>query len=124
MNETDIYRDSALHIAAKKGHEKIISFLLNKCDENRETALHIAVYKGNQGIFRLLLAAPGQNNSTRNRLGCTALHIAAECYHKPIIKQLLALPISTSMLQTSIETLLFLSQITTLSDYFSWRKTI
>ena len=92
MNETDIYRDSALHVAAKKGHEKIISFLLNKCDENRETALHIAAYKGNQGIFRLLLAAPGQNSSARNRLGCTALHIAAECCHKPIIKQLLALP--------------------------------
>lgn len=98
-NETDIYGDTALHAATRKGNGKAVALLLgqaglevNAISGAGETALHIAAYQGCDAIVRLLLAAPGQNHDVRNNLHCTALHIAAESGHRSIVRQLLAIP--------------------------------
>ncbi|KAJ5982369.1 hypothetical protein N7451_012469 [Penicillium sp. IBT 35674x] len=98
-NETDIYGDTALHIATNKGHEMAVALLLdqvglevNARNGAGETALHIAADYGYDAIFRLILAAPDWNYDVRNNLGCTALHITTESGHRSIVKQLLAIP--------------------------------
>uniref|UniRef100_A0A8C6QUE8 Nuclear factor NF-kappa-B p105 subunit n=1 Tax=Nannospalax galili TaxID=1026970 RepID=A0A8C6QUE8_NANGA len=83
----DRWGNSALHLAAKEGHDKILSVLL----KHRKTAhlidcpngeglnaIHIAVMSNNLPCLLLLVAAGADVNAQEQKSGRTALHLAVE----------------------------------------------
>ena len=74
-------RETALHIAAKMGHEQIVHLLLDRGADieakklNSETALHVAAKMGHEQIVHLLLDR-GADIEAKNGYLETALHLA------------------------------------------------
>jgi ankyrin repeat protein len=101
--EKNEYGETALHLAAKKGHTKIVQLLLNKpgCDyiaknEYGETAFHLAVEKGHTETVQLFLIE-GYSRcddkdafyNAKDNNGQTSLHVAASKGHLDIVQLLL-----------------------------------
>ena len=84
IDTTDINGNTALHLAAQKGLEKIISFLItegasiNVQNNNLDTPLHLAASKG---LFRTLeiLCNAGADLNILNKQGNRAYDIAIAC---------------------------------------------
>ena len=78
------YKETPLHLAARKNRPAIIAKLLDKRappnsqDLRGNTALHLAAGKGYHEVVRLLLAAPHTELNAPNKEGLTPLHIAVE----------------------------------------------
>uniref|UniRef100_A0A8C2LLV9 Nuclear factor NF-kappa-B p105 subunit n=1 Tax=Cricetulus griseus TaxID=10029 RepID=A0A8C2LLV9_CRIGR len=83
----DRWGNSALHLAAREGHDKILSVLL----KNRKAtllidhpngeglnAIHIAVMSNSLPCLLLLVAAGAEVNAQEQKSGRTALHLAVE----------------------------------------------
>ena len=98
LNEKDSYGDTALIIAAYRGHVDILKVLLGHRDidiniKHRchgDTALILAAYHGHKDIVKALLGHRGINVNIKNEDGDTALIIAVNRGHKDIVKALLA----------------------------------
>lgn len=80
---TDISGNTALHLAAEKGHMGIVQLLLdtgidiNAANKDSSTCLHIAVAQDNVAMAGLLMEK-GALADAKNGLGQNALHIAVE----------------------------------------------
>ena len=80
---TDTSGNTALHLAASKGHMGIVQLLLdtgipiNAPNKDMSTSLHIAVAANNLSMAGLLLEK-GATPENKNALGQTALHLAVE----------------------------------------------
>jgi hypothetical protein len=80
---TDISGNTALHLAAEKGHMGIVQLLLdtgidiNAANKDSQTCLHIAVAQDNVAMAGLLMEK-GALADAKNGLGQSALHIAVE----------------------------------------------
>ena len=86
--------ESALHEAAKAGHNEAIQFLLklggdvDHCHEKQMTALMIASKSGYEQIVLTLVSA-GSNVNIQNNEGWTALMIASQNGHTQVVEELL-----------------------------------
>nr|XP_044998940.1 nuclear factor NF-kappa-B p105 subunit isoform X2 [Jaculus jaculus] len=83
----DRWGNSALHLAAKEGHDKILSILLKHrkaallidCPNGEGlNAIHIAVVSSSLPCLLLLVAAGADVNAQEQTSGRTALHLAVE----------------------------------------------
>lgn len=83
FTRTDISGNTALHLAAEKGHIGIVQLLLdsgidiNAANKDSQTCLHIAVAQDNLSMAGLLLEK-GAVADAKNDLGQNALHLAVE----------------------------------------------
>ncbi|KAL7297169.1 hypothetical protein TKK_0009586 [Trichogramma kaykai] len=98
VNDCDMYRKTALHIAVENGDKKMIKLLLDHKAEvnvkncNGRTPLHLAVRGGNNEIARMLLL----NGADVNDIICdldenrwTPLHLAVKNKDEKMVKVLL-----------------------------------
>ena len=83
MNARNTNDETALHVAALKGHVAVTVMLLarqkidvNAQDEFGWTPLHNAASKGSEAIVHLLIVS-GANVNARNADNSTPLHVAA-----------------------------------------------
>ncbi|XP_038167493.1 nuclear factor NF-kappa-B p105 subunit isoform X1 [Arvicola amphibius] len=83
----DRWGNSVLHLAAREGHDKILSILLkNKKaallldhpNKDGLNAIHIAVKSNSRPCLLLLVAAGAEVNAQEQKSGRTALHLAVE----------------------------------------------
>jgi ankyrin repeat protein len=65
-------RDSCVSLFVRRGAD-----INQKSIEHQRTALHLAAQHGKENIVNLLLDL-GANTSASDKLGCTALHAAAQ----------------------------------------------
>ncbi|XP_023404302.1 nuclear factor NF-kappa-B p105 subunit isoform X5 [Loxodonta africana] len=79
--------NSVLHLAAKEGHDKILSVLLkhkqaalliNQPNGEGLNAIHIAMMSNSMSCLRLLVAAGADVDAQEQKSGRTALHLAVE----------------------------------------------
>ncbi|KAM9678323.1 nuclear factor NF-kappa-B p105 subunit isoform 5-T5 [Trichechus inunguis] len=79
--------NSVLHLAAKEGHDKILSILLkhkkaalliNQPNGEGLNAIHIAMMSNSMSCLRLLMAAGADIDAQEQKSGRTALHLAVE----------------------------------------------
>jgi len=72
---------TALHIAAERGHRKMVTLLLNRGayvnarDDEGDTPLHLAAAAGHDGVVRILLS-DGADATARNNAGQAPLDLA------------------------------------------------
>ncbi|XP_055484171.1 nuclear factor NF-kappa-B p105 subunit [Psammomys obesus] len=87
MSLLDRWGNSALHLAAKEGHDKILSVLLksrkaalliDRPNGEGLNAIHIAVMSNSLPCLLLLVAAGAEVNAQEQTSGRTALHLAVE----------------------------------------------
>ncbi|KAJ9584042.1 hypothetical protein L9F63_021619 [Diploptera punctata] len=89
------YRETPLHLAARKNRPGIVAMLLDKRappnaqDLRGNTALHLAAGRGYREVVRLLLAAPHVQLNAPNKDGLTPLHIAVESGFINVVEMLL-----------------------------------
>lgn len=93
-NAEDAHGNTALHIAAEKGYEAIVTVLLkygviDAKDEKGLTALHYAVMGGHTQIARQLIQKFGNIEARDSHMGWTPLHYAADCGHQAVVDLLL-----------------------------------
>eukprot|EP00435_Cladocopium_sp_Y103_P056407 s250_g19.t1 len=87
------YGNTALHLAADRGHAAVVEFLLSKKADidavniYSETPLHNAAYSGRVDCVRILLPA-GARTDLKNRHGKTALEDAKNRGHDEIVSLL------------------------------------
>lgn len=78
------YRETALHIAARKNLFKVVRALLehdcpiNMQDLNGNSALHLAAGRGYLSVVEVLLENEKTQLNISNKEGLTALHLAVE----------------------------------------------
>ena len=90
----------ALHIVAARGHQEMVSLLLQQPDielnpktqNTGETPLHLAADYGHQEVVVLLLQQPGIDINAADLQGSTALHTAAYRSQEEIVALLLDHP--------------------------------
>ena len=90
----------ALHIVAARGHQEMVSLLLQQPDielnpktqNTGDTPLHLAADDGRQEVVVLLLQQPGIDTNAADLQGSTALHTAAYRSQEEIVALLLDHP--------------------------------
>ena len=89
----------ALHIVAHRGHQEMVSLLLQQPDielnprqDSGETPLHLAAAFGHQEVVALLLQQPGIDTNAADLQGWTALHYAAYNGQEKVLALLLDHP--------------------------------
>jgi ankyrin repeat protein len=93
MERKDEFKNSALHLAVSKGHEKIVLFLLEKGasvgDKNSvgQTPFHLACEAGRLTIIKILL--PHVNEVQKDASGLTPLYTALKKNHNNVLTLLL-----------------------------------
>jgi ankyrin repeat protein len=101
VNYQNDAKQTALHIAAKKGHATIITRILavqgvklSLKTKAGKTALHLAAAKGHATIVESILAKIGVDvlNAQTKKTGDTALHLAAKNGHETCVQILLKDP--------------------------------
>lgn len=93
----DIHGNTALHIAAEKGFEPIVTYLLNNDMAGHRdlkgcggmTPLHYAAIFGHEAVVRELLKSGAKVNAEDDKINWTALHLAAISGKKTVVKLLL-----------------------------------
>ena len=99
-DEQDEKNQTALHLAAGDGHDKVVQQLLEKGvkidveDGEGRTALHLAAGDAHDKVVQRLLEV-GARTDARDRRGRTAFHMAAEYGHEGVIQQLLKYAVET-----------------------------
>ena len=98
INATDKNGYTALHIAAKHGHERCLNALvlasgskqvdLNLGGFDCPTALHLAIANEEIGCVRTLIQAGANINATYGNKARTCLHLAAKKGNEPIVRLL------------------------------------
>jgi ankyrin repeat protein len=84
LSRCTAYRETPLHLAARKNRPSTVAMLLknaappNAQDLRGNTALHLAAGKGYHEVVSLLLARPNIELNAPNKEGLTPLHIAVE----------------------------------------------
>jgi hypothetical protein len=84
LSRCTAYRETPLHLAARKNRPSTVAMLLNNAappnsqDLRGNTALHLAAGKGYHEVVSLLLARPNIELNAPNKEGLTPLHIAVE----------------------------------------------
>lgn len=84
LSRCTTYRETPLHLAARKNRPLTVAMLLsngapaNAQDLRGNTALHLAAGKGYHEVVCLLLARPNIELNAPNKEGLTPLHIAVE----------------------------------------------
>ncbi|RDL30471.1 uncharacterized protein BP5553_10349 [Venustampulla echinocandica] len=94
--------ETAIHLAAKRGHQPVLTLLLEKCshaqvqgmvqdaDNNGQVPLHLAARNGHRTVVRMLLNANANANINACDLrGQTALHVASADGHVRVVQLLL-----------------------------------
>jgi ankyrin repeat protein len=88
---------TALHVAAERGHERIVALLRNRPDADLNakdslgrTALTLAAFNGRLGAAEELLADPRTDPNLVDRDRQTALHWAVLGGHADVVRALLA----------------------------------
>lgn len=90
----DVDGQTALYLAAKRGHKKIVKMLLERGadieakDDNEQTALYLAALRDHEQTVEVLLKKEA-DIETKDADGQTALHLAALGGCKKIVKMLL-----------------------------------
>ncbi|KHN95247.1 ankyrin repeat protein [Metarhizium album ARSEF 1941] len=86
-----------LHMAAAKGHEGVVQYLVGEAGVNTEardsrgsTPLHEAAYSGHEAIVQYLIGEAGVNTEARDINRSTLLHAAAYSGHEAILRYLVA----------------------------------
>jgi len=85
--------DTALHLAAGLGHEKVVEWLLSKgakieaVNKKGQTALHLAAVLDHANVVDLLLRN-GANIHAVDKKGQTALDLAAQADHEKVLEAL------------------------------------
>jgi len=94
----DCTQRTALHCAAKNGHDKVAAQLLAQCptlinnvDWTEETALHLAAEYGHDKVVALLLSHSPKSIEAKDKFCRTALHYAALGGHDKVVVHLLSL---------------------------------
>lgn len=84
LSRCTAYRETPLHLAARKNRPSFVAMLLsnaappNAQDLRGNTALHLAAGKGYHEVVSLLLGRPNIELNAPNKEGLTPLHIAVE----------------------------------------------
>jgi ankyrin repeat protein len=84
---------TALHQAARRGHQSIVRFLVehgaqvSMPDEHGQTLLHLAAQNGHEDLVQYALAE-GCAIDTKDYNGYTSLHLAAENGQESMVKLL------------------------------------
>ena len=84
---------TALHLGARKGHQRIVAMLIDKGgnvddrDNLGQSALHMAAAGGHQAVVQLLIGR-GANLDLKDARGRTSLHLAAESGHVQTVQSL------------------------------------
>lgn len=88
-------KQTALHLAAKQGHQEVVEFLLQKnanpdlLDLNESAPVHLAVQQGNLEIIKLLRRYEASLEIYGNKSKITPLHVAAKHHYLSIIEYLI-----------------------------------
>jgi len=96
VNSTTGTGDTALHLAARCGHIKMVEFLLSRNadltarNEHDDTSLHLAARHGMVEVVKVLVECLRTNaDITLNKDGMTPLHLAAQVGSAEIVQILL-----------------------------------
>lgn len=95
LSRCTTYRETPLHLAARKNRPSTVAMLLNNGappnaqDLRGNTALHLAAGKGYHEVVCLLLARPNIELNAPNKEGLTPLHIAVESGFIKVVRMLL-----------------------------------
>ena len=107
---------TALHLAARNGHQEIVSLLMKRSpdppelaarDNNGRTALHLASQHGHNGIAKTLADAWKKGIDAKDNDGCTPLRLASQAGHSKIVDILLVRSAKVDETATDTHTALY-----------------
>ena len=100
LSGTDEDGNTALHLAAKKGHSNVVKYLLKndgadststRKNKNKRLPLHLAAEKGDlNGVRHFIMSGSKGNLEATDELGMTPLDLAAEKGHLAVVKELVS----------------------------------